>query len=97
MSEPPEQASATSLTARGYEKLRREAARDGAPPGFLADVAELGPLTARLEAIAAETLADDSGDMDRVDARGRERDALNARLDAIMARGWTALQEDGGI
>jgi hypothetical protein len=85
---------AVSLAARWYAKAREEmAASPSAPPGLAGDLAELGELNARLEAITAETeadAADTSGDpadyASRASQRAAERIALSDRQAAIMAR-----------
>jgi hypothetical protein len=90
VSEAPEDAGVVSLAARWYEKAREHAARDGAPPELVADVAELGELTARIEALAAqpppEPEADGSDIVVRYE-RGAELQELNARVADIMTRG----------
>ncbi|MGH3403605.1 MAG: hypothetical protein ACRDRJ_14065 [Streptosporangiaceae bacterium] len=90
MSEAPEDAGVVSLAARWYEKAREQAARDGAPPELVADVAELGELTARIEALAAqpppEPEADGSDIVVRYE-RGAELQELNAQVADIMTRG----------
>jgi hypothetical protein len=90
VSEAPEDAGVVSLAARWYEKAREQAARDGAPPELVADVAELGELTARIEALASqpppEPEADGSDIVVRYE-RGAELQELNAQVADIMTRG----------
>jgi hypothetical protein len=90
VSEPPEDAGVVSLAARWYEKAREQAARDGAPAGLVADVAELGELTAQIEALSAlpppDPVSDGSDIVVRYE-RGAELQELNARVADIMTRG----------
>jgi hypothetical protein len=78
-----------SLTAHWYAKAREQAARGGASPEFAADIAELGELSARIEALAAQP--DPAPERDGSDITRRyERTAdlldLNARVAEIMTR-----------
>jgi hypothetical protein len=89
VSEPPENAGVVSLAARWYDKARVQAARDGAPAELVADVASLGALSARIEALAAqpppEPEADGSDIVVRYE-RGAELQELNAQVADIMTR-----------
>ncbi len=90
MSEPSEDASVVSLAGRWYENAREQAARDGAPAELVADVAALGELSTRIEALAAqpppEPEADGSDIVVRYE-RGAELQELNAQVADIMTRG----------
>jgi hypothetical protein len=94
--EPPDGAGAgvASLADRRTAREQADAAAVGAPPDLVADVGELGELTALALALAAETEADDHTDMDRVAARHRESAELNARIDALMGRNAAGLGLD---
>ncbi len=89
MSESPENAGVVSLAGRWYEKAREQAARDGAPAELVADVAALGELSARIEALAAQPPpqpeADGSDIVVRYE-RGAELQELNAQVADIMTR-----------
>jgi hypothetical protein len=79
----------TSLAAHWYAKARERAARAGAPPELAADLAELGELTARIEALAALPApepAPDGSDIVRRYERGAELLDLNASLAQVMTR-----------
>jgi hypothetical protein len=87
--EPPEDTGVVSLAARWYEKAREQAARDGAPATLVADVAELGDLTARIEALSALPPPDpepDGSDIVIRYQRGADLQDLNARVADIMTR-----------
>ena len=90
MSDAADDAGVVSLAARWYEKARAQAARDGASAELVADVAELGELTARIEALSAlpppEPEADGSDIVVRYE-RGAELQELNAQVADIMTRG----------
>ena len=78
-----------SLAARWYAKARERAARAGAPPELAADLAELGELTARIEALAALPAPEpepDGSDIIRRYERGAELLDLNASLAQVMTR-----------
>lgn len=78
-----------SLAAHWYAKARKRAARAGAPPELAADLAELGELTARIEALAAQPAPEpepDGSDIVRRYERGAELLDLNASLARVMTR-----------
>ncbi len=78
-----------SLAARWYEKAREQAARDGAPAQLVADVAALGDLTARIEALSALPSPDPQPDGSHIVVRyerGADLQDLNARVADIMTR-----------
>src|SRR5260370_41811294 len=76
-----------SLAAPWYVKAQERAARAGAPAQLIADVAELGKLTARIEALAEPDPADPYGaDIDGRYERAAERLELSARLAQFMTR-----------
>jgi hypothetical protein len=78
-----------SLTAHWYTKAREQAARTGASPEFAADIAELGELSARIEALAAEpdpVPERDGSDITRRYERTADLADLNARVAEIMTR-----------
>ena len=78
-----------SLAAHWYAKARERAARAGAPPELAADLAELGELTARIEALAALPSPEpepDGSDIVRRYERGAELLDLNASLAQVMTR-----------
>jgi Natural resistance-associated macrophage protein len=87
--EPPGAPDVVSLTAHWYAKAREQAARTGASPEFAADIAELGELSARIEALAAEpdlVPERDGSDISRRYERSADLLDLNARVAEIMAR-----------
>jgi hypothetical protein len=87
--EPPGGAGVASLTAHWYTKAREQAARTGASPEFAADIAELGELSARIEALAAEpdpVPERDGSDITRRYERTADLADLNARVAEIMTR-----------
>jgi hypothetical protein len=95
VNEPPDNGGVVSLAARWYEKAREQAARDGAPAGLVADVAALGDLTARIEALSAQPPpepASDGSDIVVRYERGAELQELNAQVADIMVR----IAEDPG-
>jgi hypothetical protein len=78
-----------SLTAHWYAKAREQAARTGASPEFAADIAELGELSVRIEALAAEPdlmPQRDGSDISRRYERSADLLDLNARVAEIMTR-----------
>jgi hypothetical protein len=87
--EPPGGRDVVSLAAHWYAKARERAARAGASPEFAADIAELGELSARIEALAAEpdpVPERDGSDITRRYERGADLLDLNARVAEIMTR-----------
>jgi hypothetical protein len=83
---PPDVA---SLAAHWYAKARERAARAGAPPELAADLAELGELTARIEALAALPApepAPDGSDIVRRYERGAKLLATACSPSPLMAR-----------
>jgi len=85
----PNDAGVVSLAARWYARAREQAARDGAPAQLVADVAELGELTARIEALSALPSPDpqpDGSDIVVRYERGAGLQDLNARVADIMTR-----------
>jgi hypothetical protein len=87
--EPPGGPDVVSLTAHWYAKAHEEAARTGASPEFAADIAELGELSARIEALAAEpdpVPERDGSDITRRYERTADLLDLNARIAEIMIR-----------
>jgi hypothetical protein len=79
-----------SLAARWYEKASEQAARDDAAPELVADVAALGNLTARIEALAAQpdpAPEPDGSDIVLRYERGAELRDMNAQIADIMTRG----------
>ena len=86
---PPASPDVVSLAARRYAKACEQAASPGAPPGLAADAAELGKLSARLDALAAEpdpVLEPDGSDIARRLERLTEKAELTRRLGEVMAR-----------
>jgi hypothetical protein len=78
-----------SLGARWFDRARERAARAGAPAELVADVAELGNLTGRIQALAAEPDPDpepDGSDIVLKYERGAELQDLNATVAEILAR-----------
>jgi hypothetical protein len=78
-----------SLTAHWYAKAREQAARTGASTEFAADIDELGELSARIEALAAEPdlmPERDGSDITRRYERSADLLDLNARVAEIMTR-----------
>jgi len=87
----PESAEAdvVSLGARWFDRARERAAQAGAPAELVADVAELGRLTAQIEALASEpdpAPQPDGSDILIRYERGAELQDLNAAVAAILAR-----------
>jgi hypothetical protein len=78
-----------SLGARWFDRARERAAQAGAPAELVADVAELGKLTAQIEALASEpdpAPQPDGSDILIRYERGAELQELNAAVAAILAR-----------
>ncbi len=78
-----------SLTAHWYKKAREQAARTGVSPEFAADISELGELSVRIEALAAEpdpVPERDGSDISRRYERTADLLDLNARVAEIMTR-----------
>jgi hypothetical protein len=78
-----------SLGARWFDRARQRAAQAGAPAELVADVAELGKLTARIEALASQPDPDpqpDGSDILIRYERGAELQDLNAEVAEILAR-----------
>src|SRR5260370_32822351 len=74
-----------SLAAPWYVKAQERAARAGAPAQLIADVAELGKLTARIEALAEPDPADPYGaDIDGRYERAAERLELRPRPPPVI-------------
>ena len=87
--EPPGGPDVVSLTAHWYAKAREQAARAGASPEFAADIAEMGELSARIEALAAEPdlmPERDGSDISRRYEHSADLLDLNARVAEIMTR-----------
>jgi hypothetical protein len=87
--EPPASPDVVSLAASWYARAQERAASAGASPELVSDVAELGELTVRIEALAAEpdpAPEPDGSDIARRYERGAELLDLNARVADIMTR-----------
>lgn len=85
----PTGADVVSLGARWFDRARERAAQAGAPAELVADVAELGKLTARIEALASEpdpAPQPDGSDILIRYERGAELQDLNAAVAEILAR-----------